>query len=78
MPQTKVLEDIKNKNTDEPVCVTLKIQGDIKNIINDFSQSKYLSYVYKESGVETLLARRTSEVSTIKQKGKEVEIILRK
>jgi len=78
LPQTKVLEDIKNKNTDEPVCVTLKIQGDIKNIINDFSQSKYLSYVYKESGVETLLARRTSEVSTIKQKGKEVEINIKK
>lgn len=78
LPQTKKLEDIKNKNSNGHLYVTLKLQGNLKEIINDFSETKYLSYIYLEDGVETLLARRTSEESKIQQGKKEVEINIKK
>jgi AAA15 family ATPase/GTPase len=78
LPSTRTLNDIRNKNSNEPVTVTAKFQGNIQNVISDFSQSKYSKYVFDENGTETLLARRTSEVSKVKQGTKEVEINIKR
>lgn len=71
---SKTIKDVQTKGSKGAVTVTAKFQGDIKDTINGFSQAKYLGYVYEEDGIETLLTRRTSEVSKIKQGTKEVEI----
>lgn len=78
LPQNKKIEDLKNKKSDGQLCVTLKLQGNVKVVISDFSQTKYLNYIFIENGVETLLARRTSEKSKIKQGAKDVEINIKK
>jgi putative ATP-dependent endonuclease of OLD family len=78
VPTGKSLSDIQNKDSKDPVTVTAKFQGDIKNVISDFSQAKYLDYVFDDDGVETLLARRTSKTYKIKQNSKDVEINIKK
>lgn len=78
LPTTKSIKDLQTKGTKGYLTVTAKFQGNIKEVVSDFSQSKYLSYVFEEEGIETLLVRRTSEVSKIKQGSKEVEINIKK
>ncbi len=78
LPPTKKLEDIKNKNSKDHLCVTLKLQGDLKEMIKDFSEDKYLSYVFDENGIETIIVSRTSKVTKITQGKKEVEINIKK
>lgn len=78
LPTTKKVQDIKNKNNSDEVTVTATFKEDIKDVISDFSQSKYLKYVFEEDGAETLIARRTSAVTKIKQAGKDVEINIKK
>jgi len=78
LPTTKSLKDIQNKSSSEPVTVTAKFKGNIKDVVNDFSQSKYLGFVFEEDGEETLVARRSSEVIKIKQNSKDVELNIKK
>jgi len=78
LPLTKKLDDLKNKNSNGDINVTVKLQEGIECVINDFSEVKYLPYVFKENGIETLIARRTSKASTIKQGKKNVEINIKK
>ena len=78
VPATKKIEDIQSKSSAGPVTVTVKLQENIKSVITDFSEAKYMKYVFDEDGVETMLAQRTSEVSTIQQGGKSVEIGIKK
>lgn len=78
IPPIKKLEDIKNKNSQGHMCVTVKLQGNLKEIIEDFSEDKYLSYIFEENKLETIIARRSSELSKIKQKNKDVEINIKK
>lgn len=78
LPTSKNIKDIKTKGTTGELTVTAKFKEDIKDVISDFSQQKYLKYVFEENGQETLIARRTSEISKIKQSGKEVEINIKK
>lgn len=78
LPSTKSENDIKNKNAGAEVSVTAKFKGEIKDVISDFSQSKYLKYVFEEDGEETILAKRSSERSKVKQGGKDVELNIRK
>lgn len=73
LPNTKKLEDIKNKlstSTDHLTC-TIRLTGNIKEIITDFSEAKYLPYVFEEAGKEILLIQRSSEERVIKQNGKD-------
>jgi putative ATP-dependent endonuclease of OLD family len=78
LPTAKALKDIQNKTTKGDVSVTATFRGDIKNVISDFSQSKYNKYVFEDNGEETLIARRASKVGKVKQAGKEVEINIKK
>lgn len=78
LPLGKKLEDIRNKNSKGEVSVTVKLQGNLKDVINDFSESKYLSYIFDENGIETIIVRRTSEISKVQQGKKEVEINIKK
>lgn len=79
LPPTKSFTDLKNKYSleSEHVKVTVKFQGNIKGVINIFSEKKYEKYVYEEEGVETILAQRSSENKPIKQNGKDVELSLK-
>lgn len=68
LPATKDISDIKNKSAGtDHVTVTVKFQGDIKNIITDFSEAKYDPYVFEDNGIETLIARRTSQKYEVTQ-----------
>lgn len=78
LPQTKKIQDIKNKKSNDSVTVTVKLQGNLKDIITDFSETKYLTYIFEENGIETILARRTSEESDITQNKKDVKIDIKK
>lgn len=75
---SKSLDDIKTKGSSGHVAVTIKLQDDIRSVISDFSESKYLAYVFDEDEIETMLVRRTSERSKVKQGKKEVEISVKK
>jgi energy-coupling factor transporter ATP-binding protein EcfA2 len=75
---TKKLEDIKTKDSMGDVSVTVKLQGGLKSVVDDFSESKYLDYIFDEDGIETILAKRTSRISKIFQGKKEVEINVKK
>jgi len=77
LPEKKKIEDLKNKKAGEKdfVSVEIKIQGEITNIIDDFSEEKYKKYVFKENDIETILICRSSENRKVKQeKGKEIEL----
>lgn len=75
----KDISSIRNKSSDGgDVVVTAKLQGNIKNVIADFSESKYDSYVFEEDGMETLRARRTSRSHEINQGKKPVKIDVKK
>jgi len=78
LPDKKTVSDIRNKNATDSVTVTIKFQENIKSVINDFSESKYEKFVFDEDGMETLIARRSSEELTIKQSGKDVIINIKK
>lgn len=78
IPSGKTVGDIKNKTTQDDVTVTLKLKGNIKVVIKDFSETKYEKFVFEEDGHEMLLARRSSKVEHIKQSGKDVELDISK
>ena len=78
LPSTKGVEDIRNKGSDDPVSVEVKLQEDIESVIQDFSEKKYLPYVYQEDGVDTMRARRSSEETIVEQNKKEVKINIKK
>lgn len=78
LPSGKTVSDIQNKNVPAPITVTAEFVGNIREIITNFSESKYLSYVFEKDGQETIIIRRTSAVSKIIQNGKEVEINIKK
>lgn len=61
----KMAKDIRHKAVadDANVGVTIVLKGDIKSVVEDFSQSKFLNNVYEEDGVETLKIRRQSTTS---------------
>src|ERR1035437_873103 len=80
LPKEKKVSDIKNKfaGPDQWVSCTIKLAGDIKKIINEFSEKKYEKYVFDEAGIETLLIQRSSEEKTIKQGTKDVNLDVKK
>lgn len=78
LPSGKTIEDIRNSGSAGHVSVTVKLQDNIKEVINTFSESKYEKYVFDEDGLETLLAKRSSEESTITQSGKQTKIDIKK
>lgn len=79
LPASKTLSELKNKycNDGDHLRITVKFQGDIKEIIGVFSEKKYEKYVYDEDGTETILVQRSSENRTIKQTGKDVELSIK-
>lgn len=78
LPSGKSIEDIRNSGSTGTVSVTIKLQENIKEVINSFSESKYEKYVFDENGIETLLAKRSSEETIITQAGKQVKIDIKK
>jgi putative ATP-dependent endonuclease of OLD family len=77
LPDKKKIDDFKNKQAKETdfVSVEAKIQGNITNVITDFSEEKYKKYVFDENGVETIRISRSSEKRSVTQeKGKVVEL----
>lgn len=76
LPRDKTLADIKNKfasPTDHVSC-TIKLAGDIKQVVSDFSEKKYEKYVFDEGGIEIMLLQRSSEKRTIQQGAKSVDL----
>ncbi|MDO8570932.1 MAG: AAA family ATPase [Candidatus Daviesbacteria bacterium] len=71
LPANKSVGDITNKKTKGQVSVIAELHENIKSVINDFSETKYLKYVFEEDGVEKLIIKRSSEEKTIKQDGKD-------
>lgn len=80
LPKDKKISDIKNKFASESENVTCKIKltGDIKQVITDFSEKKYEKYVFDENGCETLLIQRSSEEKEVEQGGKAVKLDIKK
>lgn len=66
IPKGKELGDIKNKSCsdNDNMGVTLKLQGNINQIIDNFSQEKFKSHVFEDDGIETILLRRQSQQSS--------------
>lgn len=78
IPKGKSLNDIKSKGSKGDLIVTVELQEDIKDVIENFSEKKYLSYVYDKNGTETILAQRSSVEREIVQNGKKVKIDIKK
>ncbi len=76
LPKEKTLADIKNKFSDpaDHVSCTIKLTGNIKQVINDFSEKKYEKYVFDEAGTETIILQRSSEDRTVNQGGKDAKL----
>ncbi|MDD4661861.1 MAG: AAA family ATPase [Candidatus Pacebacteria bacterium] len=79
LPEKRTLEEIKNKNSLDHLKVVVKLKNEIKNVIVDFSEKKYESYVFDEGdGIETIILQRSSESKTIIQNGKNVSLDIKK
>lgn len=74
------ISDIKNKNTTDSdfTEVTVKLQGSVREVIESFSEKKYLDYVFEEDGIETLLVKRSSEIRNSIQGKKTIPIDIKK
>lgn len=71
----KSIDDYKNSNNlTENVYVEITIQGNIRQVINNFAELKYLDYVYNENGIETMRLCRNSLPTTITQNGKNIKL----
>lgn len=71
----KVIADYKNKRAiSEEVSVEITIQGKLRDIIEKFSENKFLAYVYNEEEFETIRLKRSSEKINITQNGKSVQL----
>lgn len=73
VPQGKKVSDLKNKfaAAADAIRCTAKFQGKIKDVIRDFSDEKYLPYVFLENDIETVIVQRSSEGRQITQNGKQ-------
>lgn len=79
LPENRKLEEIKNRKSLGHLKVVVKLKNEIKNVITDFSEKKYESYVFDEGdGVETIILQRSSEDKTIIQNGKKVSLDIKK
>lgn len=71
----KSIDDYKNSNNlTRNVYVEITIQGNIRQVINNFAESKYLDYVYDENGIETMRLCRNSLPTTITQNGRNITL----
>jgi putative ATP-dependent endonuclease of OLD family len=79
LPDKKKIGDFKNKlaTENEHIVCTVKFKGDIKTVINSFSEAKYEPYVFDENGEETLLVQRSSENRIVKQGGKDKQLTVK-
>lgn len=74
------ISDVLNKSADSNsvLSVTATLSGNLRDLITNFSEDKYLPYVYEVDGVETLKLQRSSEERTISQNGKNVSLDISK
>lgn len=73
----KTINDYKHINSqDDDVWVEVTIQGEnFENIISAFQgNTKYSSYIQKENNLESIILKRSSEIKTIKQGKKDIEL----
>lgn len=78
IPKGKSVEDVRNINSRDSVTVQIKFTGNIKQTISEFSEAKYLQYVFEEDDSETIILRRSSKESEITQNGKSVNLDIKK
>ncbi len=80
LPNGKDINEIKNnKSSQEDILsVEIKLQGNIKDLIKNFSETKYEKFVFDEDWIEILRVCRSSEERVITQSGKETKIDIKK
>lgn len=69
----KDIQKIRNikSEANSNIMIQLKLKGEIINTITNFSEDKYISYVFQEDGEDTLIIRRqTKETEWIDSRGK--------
>ena len=77
----KTINDYKHiNNQNDDVWVEVTIQGEnFKNIIEGFQgNTKYTNYIREENNLESIVLKRSSEIKTIKQGKKDIELNERK
>ncbi|WP_201618014.1 ATP-binding protein [Psychrobacter urativorans] len=78
-PRDKTIDDYKNANhKDKHVSVTIEIEGNLEQSIENFSEVKYLPYVVTDDGTQRITLKRTSEEYSVQQGKKSVDINIRK
>ena len=79
VPRDKTIDDYKNANNkDNHVSVTIEIEGNLKQSIENFSETKYLPYVVNNDGTQRITLKRTSEEYSVQQGNKSVDINVKK
>ena len=75
----KTVDDYKNAyNKDKHVAVTIEIEGNLKQSIENFSETKYLPYVVNDDETQRITLKRTSEEYSVQQGNKSVDINVKK
>jgi len=71
----KSIDDYKNRSLlDSPVSVEITIEGNLRNVIENFSETRYLPYIFQVDSKERIRLKRSSEKQSIKQNGKDVHL----
>lgn len=75
----KTIDDYKNANhKDKHVSITIEIEGNLRESIENFSEAKYLPYIVEVDGTQRITLKRTSEEYSIEQGNKSVDINIKK
>ncbi|WP_025645253.1 MULTISPECIES: AAA family ATPase [Psychrobacter] len=75
----KTIDDYKNVNhKDKHVSITIEIEGNLRESIENFSEAKYLPYIVDVGGTQKITLKRTSEEYSIQQGNKSVDINIKK
>jgi AAA15 family ATPase/GTPase len=76
LPREKELNDVRTKEIapDEETAVEITFVGKIKELIEEFSETKFEKYVIEDDGIQSLRVRRSSKESSITQNGKSIQI----
>lgn len=80
LPRAKSVEEVRNLDatSSDELAVTIEIKGEVREAIQNFSESKYSSYVFEDDGKETLRLRRSSQEEDITQSGKTLKMNITK
>lgn len=75
----RTIDDYKNVNhKDKHVSITIEIEGNLRESIENFSEAKYLPYIVDVDETQRITLKRTSEEYSIEQGNKSVDINIKK